>query len=86
MSIRYLAKEINLSHMSLIRFLIGLKVERFVNERNLKNRGRSQGVACRCHQVIFFKWAHLGLSKIISDYLLYLEKINIFFNIITKKV
>jgi hypothetical protein len=35
------------------------------------------------HQVIFFKWAHLGLSKIISDYLLYLEKINIFFNIIT---
>jgi hypothetical protein len=30
--------------------------------------------------------AHLGLFKFISDYLPYFEKINIFFNIITKKV
>ena len=30
--------------------------------------------------------APLGLFKFISDYLPYLEKINIFFNIITKKV
>jgi len=28
----------------------------------------------------------LGLFKFISDYLPYFEKINIFFNIITKKV
>jgi hypothetical protein len=30
--------------------------------------------------------APLGLFKLISDYLPYFEKINIFFNIITKKV
>ena len=30
--------------------------------------------------------APLGLLKFISDYLLYFEKINIFLNIITKKV
>jgi hypothetical protein len=30
--------------------------------------------------------APLGLFKFISDYLTYFEKINIFFNIITKKV
>jgi hypothetical protein len=30
--------------------------------------------------------APLGLFKFISDYLPYFEKINIFFNIITKKV
>ena len=30
--------------------------------------------------------AHLGLFKFISDYLPYFQKINIFFNIITKKV
>ena len=30
--------------------------------------------------------AHLGLFKFISDYLPYFEKINIFFNIIAKKV
>jgi len=28
---------------------------------NLKNRRRSQGVACRCHQVIFFKWGTFGV-------------------------
>jgi hypothetical protein len=30
--------------------------------------------------------AHLGLFKFVSNYLPYFEKINIFFNIITKKV
>jgi hypothetical protein len=31
------------------------KLRLFVNVLNLKNRRRSQGVTCRCHQVIFFK-------------------------------
>jgi hypothetical protein len=57
--------------------LIGLKI---------KDRRRSQGVACCCHQVIFFKWGTFGLFKFISDYLPYFEQINIFFNIIAKKV
>jgi hypothetical protein len=30
-----------------------------------KNRRRSQGVACRCHQVIFFKW---GTFEVIQIY------------------
>ena len=29
-----------------------------------KNRRRSQGVACRCHQVIFFKWGTFGVIQI----------------------
>ena len=49
-----------------------------------KNRRRSEGIGCRCHQVILFKCAPLGLFKFISDYLLYFEKVNIFFNIIKK--
>ena len=36
-------------------------------------------------QVIFFNESHLGLFKLISDYLPYFEEINIFFNIIAKK-
>jgi hypothetical protein len=38
-----------------IRVLIGLKVEVICQCTESKNRRRSQGVACRCHQVIFFK-------------------------------
>jgi hypothetical protein len=50
-------------------------------------RRRSQGVACRCHRVIFFKCeAPLGLFKFISDYFSYFEKINLFFNIIAKNL
>jgi hypothetical protein len=47
------------------------------------HKRRSQGVACRCHRVIFFK--PLGLFKF-PIICLILKKINIFFNIITKKV
>ena len=38
------------------------------------NRRRSQGVAFRCHHVIFLYEAPLGLYKLISDYLPYFEK------------
>ena len=31
------------------------KLMLFVNVQNSKNRRRSQGGVCRCHQVIFFK-------------------------------
>jgi hypothetical protein len=52
------------------------------------NRRRSQGVACRCHDIRWFSLneAPLELFKFIFDYLPYFEKINIFFNIIAKKV
>ena len=51
-----------------------------------ENRRCSQGVACCCHQAIFLNEAPLRLFKFNSDYLPYFEKINIFFNIITKKI
>ena len=51
-----------------------------------KNRRRSQGVECCGHVVNFsLNEAPLELFKFISDYMLYFEKIDIFFNIITKK-
>ena len=37
------------------------KLRLFVNVLNLKHWCRSQGVACRCHQVIFFKWGTFGV-------------------------
>jgi hypothetical protein len=29
-----------------------------------ENRRRSQGIVCRCHQVIFFKWGIFGVILI----------------------
>jgi hypothetical protein len=55
------------------------KLRLFVNEQNLK----IDAVLIRRFSL---NEAPLGLFKFISDYLPYFEKINIFFNIITKKV
>jgi hypothetical protein len=62
------------------------KLRLFVNERNLKI-----DVVLKASRAIVIRWfslneAPLGLFKFISNYLPYFEKINIFFNIITKKV
>ena len=62
------------------------KLRLFVNERNLKI-----DVVLKVLRAIVIRWfslneAPLGLFKFISDYLPFFEKINIFFNIITKKV
>jgi hypothetical protein len=48
-----------------------------------KNRRRSQGVVCRCHQVIFLNEAPLGLFN--SDYLPYFEKNKYIFQYHNKK-
>ena len=74
------------SHVILYVFWLVKKVEVICQWMESKNRRRSQSVVCRCHQVIFFKWGTFGVIKIFSDYLPYFEKINIFLNIITKKV
>jgi hypothetical protein len=62
------------------------KLRLFVNERNQK----IDVVLKASHAVVIRRFslneAPLGLSKFISDYLPYFEKINIFFNIIAKKV
>ena len=62
------------------------KLRLFVNERNLKI-----DIILKASRAVVIRWfslneAPLGLFKFISDYLPYFEKINIFFNIITKKV
>ena len=62
------------------------KLRLFSNVRNLKI-----DVVLKASRAVVIRWfslneAPLGLFKFISDYLLYFEKINIFFNIITKKV
>ena len=62
------------------------KLRLFVNVRNLKIN-----VALKESHAVVIRWfslneAPLGYSKFISDYLPYFEKINIFFNIITKKI
>ena len=62
------------------------KLRLFVNERNLKIE-----VFLKVSRAVVIRWfalneARLGLFKFIFDYLPYFEKINIFFNIITKKV
>ena len=61
------------------------KLRLFVNEQNLKI-----DVVLKASHAIVIRWfslneAPLGLFKFISDYLPYFEKVNIFFNIITKK-
>jgi hypothetical protein len=61
------------------------KLRLFVNEQNLKI-----DVVLKASCAVVIRWfslneAPLGLFKFISDYLPYFEKINIFFNIITKK-
>jgi hypothetical protein len=78
---------INFSHMSFYTCFDWFKNLRlFVNERNLK-----MDVVLKASRAVVIRWfslneAPLGLFKFISDYLPYLEKINIFFNIITRKV
>ena len=62
------------------------KLRLVVNERNLKI-----DVILKGSRAVVIMWfslneAHLGLFKFISDYLPYFEKINIFFNIIAKKI
>jgi hypothetical protein len=62
------------------------KLRLFVNVRNLKI-----DVVLKASRVVvirsfFVNETPLGLFKFISDYLPYLEKITIFFNIIAKKV
>jgi len=37
------------------------KVEVICQCTEFKNTCRSQGVPCRCHRVIFFKWSAFGL-------------------------
>ena len=61
------------------------KLRLFVNERNLKI-----DVVLKASCAVVIRWfslneTPLGLFKFISDYLPYFEKINKFFNIITKK-
>ena len=62
------------------------KLKLFVNVRNLRIN-----VVLKVSRVVVFgrfslNEAPLGLFKFISDYLPYFEKLNIFFNIITKTV
>ena len=62
------------------------KLRLYVNERNLKI-----DVVPMASRAFVIRWfslneAPLELFKFISDYLPYFEKMNIFFNIITKKV
>jgi hypothetical protein len=62
------------------------KLRLFVNVRNIKIK-----VILKASRAVVIWWyslneAPLGLFKFISDYLPYFEKINIFFDIITKKV
>ena len=62
------------------------KLRLFVNEHNLRIDivlKTSRAVVIMCFSL---NEAPLGLFKFISDYLPYFEKINIFFNIIAKKV
>jgi hypothetical protein len=66
--------------------LIGLKSWSFSNVWNLK-----MDVVLKVLRAVVIRWfslneVPLGLFKFISDYLPYFEKINIFFNITTKKV
>ena len=74
------------SHMSFYTCFDWFKKLRlFVNEQNLKI-----DVVLKASCAVVIRWfslneAPLGLFKFISDYLPYFEKINIFFNIITKK-
>ena len=61
------------------------KLRLFVNKRNLKI-----DIVLKTSRAVVVRWfslneALLGLFKFISNYLPYFEKINIFFNIITKK-
>jgi hypothetical protein len=67
--------------------LIGLKKLRlFVNEWNLKIDVVLKALCAVVIRGFSLNEAPLGLFKFISDYLPYFEKINIFFNIIAKKV
>jgi len=48
------------SHVILYVFFF-FKVEVIFICTESENRRRSQGVACRCHQAIFFKWGTFGV-------------------------
>jgi len=58
----------------------------FVNEQNLKIDVVLKASHAIVIRLFSLNEAPLGLFKFISDYLPYFEKVNIFFNIITKKV
>ena len=66
-----------------IRVLIGLKSWGYLSMNGI--------IVLKASHAVVIRWfslneAPLGLFKFISDYLSYFEKINIFFNIRTKKV
>ena len=73
-----------------MRVLIGLKSYfcylLFVNDRNLKIDVVLKASHAIVTRLFSLNEAPLGLFKFISNYLPYFEQINIFFNIITKKV
>jgi hypothetical protein len=62
------------------------KLRLFVNERNLKIDIILKALHAIVIRLFSLNETPLGLFKFISDYLPYFEKINIFSNIITKKV
>jgi hypothetical protein len=59
------------SHVILYVFWMVWKVEVICQCTEYKNKRRSQGVACRCHRVIFFKWGtfgNLGSAKLFVSF------------------
>jgi hypothetical protein len=62
------------------------KLRLFVNEQNIKIDVVLKASRAVVIRLISLNEVPLGLFKFISDYLPYFEKINIFFNIIAKKV
>jgi hypothetical protein len=62
------------------------KLRLFVNERNLKIDVALKALRAAAIGRFSLNEEPLGLFKFISDYLPYFEKINIFSNIIAKKV
>ena len=62
------------------------KLRLFVNEQNLKIDVVLKASSAIVIRKFSLNEAPLGLFKFISDYLPYFEEINIFFNIITKRV
>ena len=49
------------SHVIKYVFCLVQKVEVIFVYTESENRRRSQGVVCRCHKAIFFKWAIFGV-------------------------
>jgi hypothetical protein len=57
----YIHKLILESHVIVYVFWLVYKVEVIFICTESENRRRFQGVACRCHQAIFFKWGTFGV-------------------------